>query len=72
MRTHRFRLSRRHLLAGGTALAAAGLTSPLPALAKAPKTNTQAPYFYRFKLGDIEATVVRLCFCDPLRAADLR
>ena len=58
MRLDRFSLSRRQLLAGGTALAAAGLTSPLPALAKAPKTNTQAPYFYRFTLGDIEATVV--------------
>ncbi len=58
MRLDRFSLSRRQLLAGGAALAAAGLTSPLPALAKAPKTRTQAPYFYRFKLGDLEATVV--------------
>ena len=58
MRLDRFSLSRRQLLAGGTALAAAGLTSPLSALAKARKTSTQAPYFYRFELGDIEATVV--------------
>lgn len=58
MRLNRFSLSRRQLLAGGTAFAAAGFTSPLAVLAKAPKTNTQAPYFYRFKLGDIEATVV--------------
>ena len=28
------------------------------ARAKAPKLGTQAPYFYRFKLGDAEVTVV--------------
>ena len=51
-------LSRRRLLAGGAALATAGLAGPAPALAKAPKINTQAPYFYRLKVGAIEATVV--------------
>src|SRR5262249_22526561 len=49
--------SRRQLLAG----AAAGLTcATLPQLtsAKAPMQNTQAPGFYRFKVGAFEATVV--------------
>jgi hypothetical protein len=50
-------LSRRTLLQGGTALAAAGLAGA-PAFAKAPMLNTQAPYFYRFKIGNAEATVV--------------
>src|SRR5947208_13982168 len=49
--------SRRQLLAG----AAAGLTCaalPRVASAKAPMANTQAPGFYRFKVGAFEATVV--------------
>ena len=49
-------LSRRDLLAG---LSAMGLSAAsVPALAKAPLLNTQAPNFYRFKIGAIEATVV--------------
>ena len=48
-------LSRRRLLQAGAATL--GL-SALPALAKAPMLGTQAPYFYRFKLGNAEATVV--------------
>jgi len=54
-------LSRRTLLAGSAASAAAGMTGMIPsgtAWAKASMTNTQAPYFYRFKIGSIEATVV--------------
>jgi glyoxylase-like metal-dependent hydrolase (beta-lactamase superfamily II) len=53
-------LSRRSLLAAGAATItglAAGLPSR-PAFAKAPQLNTQAPYFYRFRIGSIEATVV--------------
>jgi len=49
--------SRRQLLTG----VAAGLTCaalPQVAAAKAPMANTQAPGFYRFKLGAFEATVV--------------
>ena len=49
--------SRRQLLAG----AAAGLTGaalPQVASAKAPMANTQAPTFYRFKVGAFEATIV--------------
>src|SRR5580700_2330874 len=53
------KLSRRELLAGTCAAAAAGLLGGvLPGLAKAPLLNKQAPAFYRFKVGSIEATVV--------------
>ena len=57
IRTEQFSLSRRKLLAGGSALAATGLAGA-PSLAKAPMLNTQAPTFYRFKLGNAEATIV--------------
>jgi glyoxylase-like metal-dependent hydrolase (beta-lactamase superfamily II) len=58
---HQSKLSRRALLGGAAAAGAAGLlTGALPqtALAKAPMANTQAPYWYRFKLGGLEITVV--------------
>jgi glyoxylase-like metal-dependent hydrolase (beta-lactamase superfamily II) len=52
-------LTRRSLL---TAAAAAGATAPLGALgtaeAAAPAAGTQAPGFYRYKVGDFEITVV--------------
>jgi glyoxylase-like metal-dependent hydrolase (beta-lactamase superfamily II) len=52
-------LSRRRLLAGASATTALGLLGSAPeARAKAPMQNTQAPSFYRFKIGSIEATVV--------------
>ena len=53
-------LSRRQLLAGTSALgAAAALGGDIgDAFAKAPLLSTQAPYFYRFKLGNAEATIV--------------
>ena len=52
-------LSRRRLLAGASAAAAAGLGfRASPSEAKAPVLNTQAPAFYRFKIGSMEATVV--------------
>jgi glyoxylase-like metal-dependent hydrolase (beta-lactamase superfamily II) len=50
-------LSRRHLLAGASALSAAALAPGL-AYAKAPLVGTQAPYFYRFKLGAFEGTII--------------
>lgn len=51
-------LSRRHLLAGAATLSATGLVAGShPAFARAPMLNTQAPYWYRFKLGDAEVTV---------------
>jgi glyoxylase-like metal-dependent hydrolase (beta-lactamase superfamily II) len=58
---HELPITRRSLLGGSAALAAAGLLGGRiigSADAKAPMTNTQAPAFYRFKLGAIEATVV--------------
>jgi hypothetical protein len=45
-------LSRRDLLAGASALGAASMFAGAPALAKAPIVGTQAPYWYRFKLGN--------------------
>jgi glyoxylase-like metal-dependent hydrolase (beta-lactamase superfamily II) len=52
-------LSRRRLLAGASVAAAASFVGGAsPVMAKAPMQNTQAPAFYRFKVGAIEATVV--------------
>lgn len=52
-------VSRRRLLVSTAATAGlVGSAAFVPALAKAPLLNTQAPSFYRFKLGHIEATVV--------------
>ena len=54
-------ISRRRLLAGTSAVAAADLLdafSSQTSFAKAPMLNTQAPYFYRFKLGNFEGTIV--------------
>ena len=53
-------LSRRQWLLG-TAAAGIGLADGMAAphaSAKAPKQNAQAPAFYRFRLGDFEATVL--------------
>ena len=52
-------ISRRNMLMGGaTAVGALGLIRPEAAFARAPMVGTPAPYFYRFKLGDAEATIV--------------
>src|ERR1700687_1179560 len=54
-------ISRRRLLEGTFAAGAAGFLAAFPsqtAFAKAPMVNTQAPYFYRFKLGKYEGTIV--------------
>ena len=54
-------ISRRRLLKGTFAAAAAGFLDAFPsqtAFAKAPMLNTQVPYFYRFKLGNFESTIV--------------
>jgi len=50
-------LSRRRMLTGSAALAGAGFAGA-PAFAKGPILGTPAPYFYRFKLGSAEATIV--------------
>lgn len=54
------KLSRRNLLTQASAVAALGALGSVgsPAFAKAPPVNAQAPYFYRFKVGDFEATIV--------------
>jgi glyoxylase-like metal-dependent hydrolase (beta-lactamase superfamily II) len=49
--------TRRSLFAGASALAASAAL-PIAAFAKAPMQNAQAPAFYRFKIGNFEATVV--------------
>lgn len=52
-------LSRRHALAGAaTAAGALALGRAGGAWARAPMTGTPAPYFYRFRFGDAEATIV--------------
>lgn len=50
--------TRRHFIAGTSALAAGAVAGSFPAIAKAPFLNTLAPAFYRFKLGNMEATVI--------------
>src|SRR3954464_10068022 len=50
-------LSRRSLLALGAGIGASTMLGG-SALAKAPKLNTQTPYWYRFVLGDAEVPVV--------------
>jgi glyoxylase-like metal-dependent hydrolase (beta-lactamase superfamily II) len=52
-------ISRRRLMAGAAATTATlGASTLHPALAKAPMANTQAPLFYRFKLGGFELTAI--------------
>jgi glyoxylase-like metal-dependent hydrolase (beta-lactamase superfamily II) len=52
-------LSRRRLLASASATGAAGLIgTTMQGVAKAPMQNTQAPAYYRFEVGSVEATVV--------------
>lgn len=57
---HDTKASRRDILIGGGALAAATYVGfgADEASARAPFSNTQAPYFYRFPLGKFQATVV--------------
>ena len=52
-------LSRRSALLGGAAALGAGtIAGSLPALGKAPLVKTQAPQFYRFPIGEFQATIV--------------
>ena len=51
-------LTRRHALAGAAAIAATPLLPSMPARAAAPAADKQAPSFYRYKVGDIQVTVV--------------
>ncbi len=51
-------LTRRHALTGAAAIAAAPLLAAASARAAAPVTDKQAPSYYRYKVGDIQVTVV--------------
>ena len=51
-------VTRRHLFAGAAALAATPVLSSMPASAAAPAIGKQAPGVYRYKVGDMEVTVV--------------
>jgi glyoxylase-like metal-dependent hydrolase (beta-lactamase superfamily II) len=51
-------LTRRHILAGAAGLASAPLLPAIQAHAAAPMADKQAPSFYRYKVGDIQVTVI--------------
>jgi glyoxylase-like metal-dependent hydrolase (beta-lactamase superfamily II) len=51
-------ISRRDALTGAAAVAAAPLLASTPARAAAPVADKQAPSFYRYKVGDIQVTVI--------------
>ncbi len=51
-------LTRRHALAGAAAIAATPLLPSMAVKAAAPLADKQAPSFYRYKVGDIQVTVV--------------
>ena len=51
-------LTRRHALRGAAAIAATPLLPSMTARAAAPVADKQAPSFYRYKVGDIQVTVV--------------
>ena len=57
---HDLTLTRRHALLGTAALAGAASVGVKAgsALAKAPMATDQAPYFYRFKHGLMQGTVI--------------
>ena len=52
------KLTRRHALAGAAAIAATPFLPSVPVRAAAPVADKQAPSFYRYKVGDIQVTVV--------------
>jgi glyoxylase-like metal-dependent hydrolase (beta-lactamase superfamily II) len=55
---HHMELTRRHALAGAAAIAATPLLPTHSAHAATPVADKQAPSFYRYKVGDIQVTVV--------------
>jgi glyoxylase-like metal-dependent hydrolase (beta-lactamase superfamily II) len=58
MTSHDITVSRRQLVRGAALGGVLALVHPSKLLAKAAMLGTPAPYFYRFKLGDAEATIV--------------
>src|SRR5712671_7446734 len=55
---HQMELTRRNLLAGAAGIATAPLWPSISANAAAPLADKQAPSFYRYKVGDIQVTVI--------------
>ena len=51
-------LTRRHVLTAAAGVAAAPLLPAISADAAAPMADKQAPSFYRYKVGDIQVTVI--------------
>ena len=51
-------LTRRHILAGAAGIAAVPLLPAISANAAAPMADKQAPSFYRYKVGDVQVTVI--------------
>ncbi len=60
MHANHLAFPRRSLIAGASIATAAGLAgmTPRAGLAKMTMPTNQAPYYYRFKLGDAQATIV--------------
>jgi glyoxylase-like metal-dependent hydrolase (beta-lactamase superfamily II) len=52
------KLTRRAALLGSASAALAPLAAGVPVQAAAPAAGTQAPGFYRYKVGDVEVTVI--------------
>src|SRR3981189_373659 len=55
---HQMELTRRNLWAGPAGIATAPLWPSISANAAAPLADKQAPSFYRYKVGDIQVTVI--------------
>ena len=51
-------LTRRAMLGGAAAIAAASTVQTTPARAAAPMIGKQGPSFYRYKIGDFEVTAL--------------
>ncbi|MFM9976239.1 MAG: MBL fold metallo-hydrolase, partial [Beijerinckiaceae bacterium] len=51
-------VDRRTMIAGTIAATAAGLSDIRPSEAAAPMATSQAPGFYRYKIGDLQVTAI--------------
>jgi hypothetical protein len=62
------KFTRRIVLAGGAAAAVlAPVATSITSHAAAPAVGKQAPGFYRYKLGDLEITVISDAYVSPKR-----